>query len=160
MTHAGREIERKFLVRGDAWRAGAQATLCRQGYLLATPECTIRVRELGDSAFLAIKGRTEGITRPEFEYPIPLVDAAYLLDRLCDSSRIVAKNRFVIPHGGRDWEVDEFSGRNAGLIVAEVELASEDEVIDLPPWVGEEITHDPRYLNACLARAPYSTWDT
>jgi adenylate cyclase len=153
----GREIERKFLVRGDGWRPGARTVFYRQGYLLAEAGRTIRVRVQGDQAFLTIKGRTETIARLEYEYPIPVADAHEMLERLCRQP-FVEKYRSTIEHAGMTWEVDEFLGENQGLIVAEVELESEDQVVERPEWVGEEVTHDPRYLNANLATYPFARW--
>lgn len=153
----GVEIERKFLVRGEEWKALGQATLLRQGYLSSTPERVVRVRIDGESAMLTIKGKSSGATRGEWEYPIPLVDAQALLDGLCERP-IIEKKRYRISHGGMVWEVDEFFGENAGLVVAEIELQSEDQVFVKPEWIGEEVTHDARYFNANLLRHPYSRW--
>ena len=151
------EIERKYLVTGDSWRTGAAGVLYRQGYLCTDPGRTVRVRIGGDQAILAIKGEGDGLARPEFEFPIPMEDAALLLDRLC-LQPVVEKLRYLVPHAGLVWEVDEFLGANAGLIIAEVELERVDQVVPLPPWAGREVTGDPRYYNAWLARHPYSTW--
>jgi adenylate cyclase len=153
----GKEIERKFLVRGDAWREGAAGTTYRQGYLSTVKERTVRVRTVGDRGYLTIKGITVGATRSEYEYDIPVEDAQQMLDELCERP-LIEKTRFVIAAAGHDWEVDEFAGENAGLIVAEVELASEDEDVALPPWAGEEVTGDPRYYNANLIAHPFSRW--
>jgi CYTH domain-containing protein len=152
-----REIERKFLLRDESWRAGAQGTRYRQGYLCVDVDRTVRVRSAGGRGFLTVKGRGEGLVRPEFEYPIPLADADEMLDRLCRGP-LIEKVRYRIPHAGLVWEVDEFEGDNAGLVLAEVELAQEDQAIALPPWVGEEVTGDPRYFNASLASHPFSRW--
>lgn len=150
------EIERKFLVDGEGWRSG-QGTLYRQGYLSTEKERTVRVRITGDSAALTVKGITRGATRAEFEYPIPVADAAQMLDTLCRRP-LIEKRRHVLEHGGLTWEVDEFLGDNAGLVVAEVELTREDQAIERPPWLGEEVTGDPRYYNANLVDHPYSEW--
>ncbi len=150
------EIERKFLVVDDSWRTGATGVLYRQGYLKSDEQATVRVRVAGDQAYLTIKGATTGITRLEFEYEIPVADADQLLTHLC--SALVEKWRYRIPVANHVWEVDEFLGSNAGLVLAEVELSSEDEQIVLPAWVGAEVSHDPRYYNACLATVPYTTW--
>ena len=158
MPASDREIERKFLVIGDAWRAGARALACRQGYLLATPELTIRVRVMGDDAWLTLKGRTEGISRAEFELPMPPAQAADILERLCPPAAIIEKTRHVTTYAGRTWEIDEFAGANRGLVVAEVELESEDAPLAVPPWAGAEVSTDPRYLNANLIRQPYASW--
>lgn len=152
------EIERKFLVNGESWRHDATGTSCRQGYLTVDPERTVRVRIAGENAFLTIKGKTEGMSRSEYEYPIPLNDAAQLLDNLC-LLPLIEKIRYRIGYGGRIWEVDEFDGDNSGLILAEVELESSDAHVELPPWAGKEVTSDPRYYNASLSQSPYRTWD-
>lgn len=153
----GTEIERKFLVCSDTWRDGSPGVLCRQGYLLAQAECTIRVRVMGDQGFLTIKGPTQGLARAEYEYPIPVAEADELLDRFCPSLR-VEKRRHLREHAGHTWEVDEFLGANAGLVVAEVELERPDEPVPLPEWVGEEVSEDRRYQNSSLARRPYRDW--
>lgn len=152
----GREIERKFLVKGDRWRALAPAVEYRQGYL-RTEGATVRVRLAGEQGFLTIKGPTQGIGRAEFEYPIPAADARELLDTLCARPQI-EKRRRRIPFGGHVWEVDEFLGENAGLVVAEVEVGDEAEAFEKPDWVGEEVSHDRRYANSALAERPYRTW--
>lgn len=149
------EIERKFLVAGTAWRTPDGQRIV-QGYLNRDKARTVRVRIAGSQAFLTIKGATTGATRAEFEYPIPLADAEALLG-LCDGP-LIDKVRHRVAFGGLLWEVDEFLGENAGLVVAEVELASEDQTVDLPPWVGEEVTHDPRYFNSSLATRPFRQW--
>ncbi len=151
----GIEIERKFLVVGDAWRA-APAVPYAQGYLNRDKQRTVRVRVVRDEAWLTIKGASVGATRAEFEYPIPLADAQQLL-ALCDGP-VVRKTRRVVEHAGARWEIDEFEGDNAGLVVAEIELPSEDAPFERPDWLGAEVTHDPRYFNSSLATAPYSTW--
>lgn len=153
----GTEIERKFLVRGDAWRSGAKRVDARQGYLAVGPPASVRVRIMGDKAHLNIKQATLAVARAEFEYEIPVADAHELLDTLCDG-RIVEKTRHYVEHGGMTWEVDEFRGANAGLIVAELELESEDQPFDRPSWLGEEVSGDARYFNSNLALNPYSTW--
>ncbi|HEY2399446.1 MAG TPA: CYTH domain-containing protein [Steroidobacteraceae bacterium] len=149
------EIERKFLVQGDGWRAGARQRLC-QCYLNRDKERTVRVRIAGDQAFLTIKGVTRGATRAEFEYAIPMQDAEQLLE-LSDGP-ILEKNRYVLVHEGSRWEVDEFLGDNAGLVIAEIELESEDQPFSRPPWLGQEVTGDSRYYNSNLAGHPYGEW--
>ena len=149
------EIERKFLVVGTEWRQSAPTSII-QGYLCRAKERTVRVRIAGDRAFLTIKGLTVGASRPEFEYEIPRADAEEMLP-LCDGP-LVEKQRHVVLHKGDQWEIDEFTGENAGLIVAELELASEDQSFERPSWLGEEVTHDPRYLNSHLAEHPYKLW--
>ena len=153
----GKEIERKFLLKGDAWRDLAQGTMYRQGYLNSAKERTVRVRTVGDKAFLTIKGITVGATRAEYEYEIPHADCSAMLDNLAEKP-IVEKNRYKIPYGGFTWEVDEFLGVNAGLVVAEVELESEDQKFEKPSWVGAEVTGDPKYFNSNLVKNPYTTW--
>lgn len=152
------EIERKFLVRDDTWRATADAgTRYRQGYLSTDPRRIVRVRVGGDKAFVTIKGLARGIARDEYEYPIPVADAESMLDALA-LRPLIEKVRHHVHHAGHRWEVDVFSGENAGLVVAEVELPSEGTPVDLPPWVGQEVSHDPRYSNAALVERPYSSW--
>jgi adenylate cyclase len=153
----GKEIERKYLVKGDTWRALAEGAYYRQGYLNSDTERTVRIRSTGDKAYLTIKGVVVGATRPEYEYEIPVADGNAMLDALAERP-IIEKKRYKIPHGGVTIEVDEFLGENAGLVVAEVELKSEDQVFGKPAWLGEEVTGDPKYYNANLTRHPYSTW--
>ena len=152
------EIERKFLLRGDEWRQGATGVLYRQGYLCTDPERTVRVRLGGDTAILAIKGLGDGLSRPEYEVPIPAADASELLDRLC-LQPLVEKIRYLVPFAGVTWEIDEFLGANAGLLLAEVELDYAEQPVALPPWIGPEVTGDHRYYNAWLARHPYTAWN-
>ena len=151
------EIERKFLVRDEGWKRSAQGTLLRQGYLSSQPDRTMRVRIEGNTATLTIKSRNTGAVRGEWEYPIPLADAQTFLDTLCERP-IIEKYRYRIPHAGMVWEVDEFLGENAGLVVAEIELASEDQLFGRPAWLGDEVTLDVRYFNANLLRHPYRKW--
>ncbi len=153
----GVEIERKFLLVSEAWRRGAVGQHYRQGYLCTDPERTVRVRVAGTRAMLTIKGRTVGASRAEFEYAIPLADAEAML-ALC-LPPLIDKTRYSVMAGGRMWEVDEFHGLNAGLVVAEVELEAEDAPLELPEWVGAEVTGQRAYYNSCLVCAPYSTWD-
>jgi adenylate cyclase len=152
-----REIERKFLVTGDAWRE-SEGHHYRQGYLSLAPEHTVRVRLAEDTAVLTIKGETKGATRREFEYEIPSDDARQMLDELCEKP-VIAKKRRLVDYQGHTWEVDEFFAENDGLVVAELELESEDESFPRPPWLGEEVTDDPRYYNANLVQRPYNTWE-
>lgn len=149
------EIERKFLVQGDGWRAGVPQRLC-QCYLNRDKERTVRVRIAGDKAFLTIKGVTRGATRAEFEYEIPMQDAQQML-ALSDGP-ILEKVRHVLVHEGSRWEVDEFLGDNAGLVIAEIELESEGQPFSRPPWLGQEVTNDRRYYNSNLAGHPYRDW--
>ena len=153
----GIEIERKFLVRGDGWRSQGRPVLLRQGYLSSDPDRIVRVRIEGDAAVMTIKGRSKGATRGEWEYPIPMQDAKAFLEQLCEQP-LIEKTRTRVEHEGMVWEVDEFLGDNAGLVVAEIELESEDQTFSWPEWVGEEVTHDERYFNANLIRHPYSKW--
>jgi adenylate cyclase len=154
----GQEIERRFLVCGDGWRVPECGKRFRQGFLSTAPERVVRVRIVNDRATLTIKGKAQGAMRPEFEYPIPLEDAAYLLESMCERP-LIDKTRYTLPIGGLVWEVDEFYAENQGLIIAEVELASTEQSIDpRPAWVGTEITHDGRYSNASLVRLPYCQW--
>ena len=152
----GTEIERKFLLSGPEWKAGAVGTAYRQGYLSREPGRTVRVRVAGAQAFLTVKGPNKGFTRAEFEYPVPVADAEQMLG-LCDGP-LVEKIRYKITVGRTLWEVDEFLGQNAGLVVAEVELPAENAPFDRPGWVGAEVTDDPRYANSRLAVHPYLSW--
>lgn len=160
----GLEIERKFLVTSEAWRAAAHAVIpMAQGYVndaasikSGAQKASVRVRIQGDAAYLNLKSREIGHTRQEFDYPIPVEDARALL-ALCVGG-LVDKRRHLVHHGGLLWEVDEFLGDNAGLVVAEVELEHADQAIDLPEWVGEDVTDDVRYYNLALAAHPYTRW--
>jgi len=151
-----KEIERKFLVTGDAWRQGASSNY-RQGYLSIAKERTVRVRLAGDAARLTVKGITENATRAEYEYPIPVADAEAMLDNLC-LRPLIEKRRYLVEYHGMTWEVDEFLGDNAGLVVAEIELEHPQQAFDKPDWIGAEVTDDPRYYNANLVEEPYSRW--
>jgi adenylate cyclase len=152
----GIEIERKFLVKSDGWRAGAEGANYRQGYLSRETGRTVRVRIAGEKAMLTVKGAASGNSRAEFEYGIPVADAVQLL-AMCDGP-LIEKTRYRVPHAGLVWEIDEFAGENAGLIVAEVELTSEDQAVSLPDWAGEEVSADHRYANSSLSVNPYSQW--
>jgi adenylate cyclase len=160
----GIEIERKFLPSGDAWRQAASRVVpMAQGYLndlaavdSGAMQASIRVRIEGEAAFLNIKSREAGPSRQEFEYPVPLDDATALL-ALCVGGRI-EKRRHHVAHAGHHWEIDEFLGDNAGLVVAEIELASVDEAFARPAWLGAEATHAKRYYNLALASRPYAQW--
>lgn len=149
------EIERKFRVTGTGWRT-ADGVRYTQGYLNRDKARTVRVRLAGQHAWLTIKGATSGATRTEFEYAIPVADAAALL-QLCDGP-LIDKTRHTQTVGNTVWEVDEFHGDNTGLVVAEVELAGEDHAFDRPEWLGEEVTHDPRYFNSALITRPFNSW--
>jgi adenylate cyclase len=152
-----KEIERKFLVTGEAWRALAEGKVYRQGYLSTVKERTVRIRTIDDEAFLTIKGVSVGMTRSEYEYAIPVADANEMLDDLCEKP-IIEKTRYKIPYDGFIWEVDEFAGVNAGLIVAEIELTDEGQAFAKPEWIGQEVSDDPRYFNANLIAHPFSNW--
>lgn len=152
-----KEIERKFLVVGDSWRSLGIYELYRQGYLSTVAERTVRVRIIGSMAFLTIKGLTEGVSRLEFEYPIPLADAQLMLDNLCERP-LIEKIRYKIAFGQHIWEIDEYHGDNQGLIVAEIELQDETEKFELPEWIGAEVSDDPRYYNANLVAYPFTRW--
>jgi len=153
----GKEIERKFLLLGDAWRRGARGTRYRQGFLSTDPERTVRVRASEEGGRLTVKGRTHGATRAEFEYEIPLDEANELLDRLAKRP-LIEKWRYRVEASGLTWEIDVFEGDNEGLVVAEVELDSEDQEVVKPSWCGEEVTGDPRYYNANLVERPFKSW--
>ena len=150
-----KEIERKFLVKAGAWR-NEKGTQYRQGYLNTKKERVVRVRTIDDKGFLTIKGLTVGASRLEFEYEIPRQDADRLLD-LCEKP-LIEKRRYKVVEGEFVWEIDEFFGENQGLIVAEVELESEDQQFPRPDWVGEEVTGDPRYFNSNLIKKPFKMW--
>lgn len=160
-----REIERKFLVRDHTWRERGQGLRCRQGYVVFGPPVSVRVRVLGEQGYLTLKRAVESapgsgaaIERTEFEYGIPRDEAEHMLETLCSGT--IDKTRYRVEHAGRTWEIDEFHGANEGLVVAEVELESADAPIDKAPWVGEDVSRDPRYLNVNLARHPYRDWCT
>ena len=152
----GKEIERKFLVCGDGYRC-VPGTTYRQGYLSSVKERVVRVRTAGDKGFLTIKGINVGVVRSEFEYEIPFDDACALLDAICERP-LIEKTRHKVPCAGLTWEVDEFHGDNDGLVVAEVELADENQAFEKPSWVGEEVSGDPRYFNSNLLKNPYRNW--
>jgi adenylate cyclase len=154
----GIEIEKKFLLTGTEWKQLATGTAYRQGYLNSAKERTVRVRTINNQGFLTIKGVSVGATRLEYEYEIPLEDANALLDELCEKP-LIEKNRYKVNFSGFTWEIDEFFGENDGLIVAEIELESEDQTFDKPDWVGEEVTGDSRYFNSNLINNPYSKWE-
>lgn len=152
------EIERKYLVDLARWTPRGPGTLYRQGYLSTHRERTVRVRIHGTTSVLTIKGPNRGVTRAEFEYPIPLTDATGLLG-LCEPP-LIEKTRHAEEHGGMTWEIDVFHGANAGLVIAEVELESETQSVKIPPWAIREVSDDPRYYNSNLIAHPFSTWTT
>lgn len=146
-----KEIERKFLVINNLYESMAET--CHhivQGYVSLRKEGTVRVRILDDRAFITVKGVTRGIERDEWEYPVPVDDARQMLERVTEGA-VIDKERFVVPYGGHVWEVDRFSGDCSGLVLAEVELGSPDQTVSLPPFIGAEVTGDPRYYNSSLA---------
>ena len=151
----GKEIERKFMVKEGAWH-NAKGTRYRQGYLNSAKERNVRVRTMEDKAYLTVKGIAIGASRIEFEYEIPLQDADELL-AICEKP-LIEKTRYKVQEGGFVWEVDEFFKENQGLIVAEVELESEDQEFPKPDWIREEVTGDPRYFNSNLIKNPYTKW--
>lgn len=153
----GEEIERKFLVTGDGWRKGAKGVRYRQGFLSTEPERTVRIRVADDHGWITIKGKTFGARRAEFEYEIPLADAERMLDSLCKHP-LIEKVRHSVEVGAHTWEVDVFEGQNADLVIAEIELESEEERFEKPSWVGDEVTGDPRYFNSNLVEHPYCAW--
>jgi len=152
------EIERKFLVRNSTWRCQVTGhEVMRQGYLAGDSRCSVRARIAGAMGYLNIKSATLGVSRHEFEYAIPTADAREMLDLFC-ADRCVDKVRYYVPVDHHVWEIDVFEGRNAGLIVAELELRSADETFAVPGWLGCEVSHDPRYYNTRLIDAPFDTW--
>jgi len=154
----GLEIERKFLVDHEKWKKHKkrEGTHYRQGYLLDQANSTIRVRSAGKKGFITIKGSTSGISRKEFEYSIPVKEAIELIDGFAKSE--VEKIRYRIRYKGKLWEVDEFLGDNDGLIMAEIELQSEDEAFEKPTWITREVSDDKRYYNSYLSKKPFKTW--
>ncbi len=151
------EIERKFLVTDESWKKEAVGIAYCQGYIYSTPQCLVRIRLEGNTAYLTIKGPKHGIARMEFEYTIPTKDAEELLQDMAFKP-LIYKKRYKIPLDNHIWEIDVFEGDNTGLIVAEIELQTENATFTQPPWLGKEVTHDPRYRNAALARHPFSQW--
>jgi len=152
------EIEHKYLVKPEAWARVAphKSVTLQQAYLLTDPEKTIRVRTMNDSAYMTIKGKSQGASRLEYEYEIPHSDALELMRHF--GSRLVEKTRHYVDVEGRTWEVDEFKGHNEGLLLAEIELSSEDEAYSLPDWVGHNVTEDQRYANSNLSIHPFKSW--
>ena len=151
-----KEIERKFLVVSDGYKSSPRKYY-KQGYLSVEPDKTVRVRVVGDKGFLTVKGRNNGISRAEYEYEIPAADANDMLDNLVKTG-VIEKWRYVCVIDGKKWEVDEFLGDNAGLVVAEIELQSEDEPFTKPAWAGDEVSGDERYYNSSLSQNPYKNW--
>jgi adenylate cyclase len=154
----GTEIERKFLLLDDGWRSAVRdSTDIVQGYLANTERGSIRVRLSGDRASLNLKSMTLGVTRSEFDYPIPAEDARLILRLLC-MQPLIEKTRHHVPFAGHDWEIDEFRGDNAGLVVAELELRHPEQPFTPPPWLGDDVSADPRYYNVNLIEHPYRSW--
>ena len=151
-----KEIERKFLVKRELWQPKGEGIEIAQGYLAADKKRAVRVRLAGDRAWLTVKGPTKGVERLEFEYEIPTDDASAML-ALCEHPWI-EKRRYLEQCGAHTWEIDCFSGENEGLVVAEIELSTADEIFERPLWLGEEVSDDSRYLNASLMRLPFSRW--
>ncbi len=151
------EIERKYLVRSDAWRGKVlESEEIRQGYVPMS-KGLLRIRILGGRGFITVKCSRVGISKREFEYEVPKGDADEMLDALC-GGRAVSKTRHRIEFRGRKWEIDEYHDDNSGLVVAEIELSAEDEKFMKPPWLGKEVSHDDRYLNSSLFNNPYKNW--
>lgn len=152
------EIERKFTLKNELWRQNVtKSQRYVQGYLAGNERTSVRIRIAGKNANINIKSATLGIFRQEYEYDIPLDDAEKMLNDLCEKP-LIDKVRHIVEFAGKIWEIDEFSGDNDGLIVAEIELLSEDEIFDLPPWADNEVSHDKRYYNVCLVKHPYKDW--
>lgn len=152
------EIERKFLIVSEGWRAGVEGSPKRlsQGYLCSDSRKSVRVRIAGQKATITVKGAREGISRLELQYDIPVPHAELML-ALCERP-LIDKTRYIVRHDGMKWEVDIFHAENDGLMVAEIELEREDQPVNLPDWVGQEVSHDARYYNSCLSKFPYSAW--
>lgn len=152
-----KEIERKFIVDTHLWRPSGPGVRICQGYLPSSARTVVRVRVSGGNAWLTVKGENKGMVRSEFEYPIPLKDAAQMLEELCVRP-FIEKIRYSVNFSGAEWIVDVFEGDNAGLTIAEIELADENQQVILPPWAGAEVTDDMRYYNANLIAHPYCRW--
>lgn len=152
------EIERKFLVVAEKWNAleKPQGSYLKQSYISTDPEKTIRIRIIGSEALIGIKGKMKGISRSEYEYKIPMQDAIDMMAEFGEKS--IEKTRYLIPYEGKTWEVDVFAGENDGLIIAEIELESENEAFNKPAWLDKEVTTDSRYLNVLLQEKPFSKW--
>jgi adenylate cyclase len=154
------EIERKFLVHCEDWaRLSVRSDYMKQGYLAADSATTVRVRVANDRAWLTIKGVTNQISRKEYEYAIPVADGIEMLDDMCGQD-VIEKTRYYIEHANHTWEIDVFQGSNLGLVVAEIELSSEDEHFEMPDWIDREVSNDARYFNVNLMKAPYNQWPT
>jgi len=152
-----KEIERKFLVDSSKLPTLPKGYIMKQGYV-PTQGITVRARISDDQAFLTLKGRATGLSRSEFEYPIPVEDAQQILNELC-THPLIEKTRYLIPHGNHTWELDIFEDHNQGLIVAEIELGSEDESFEKPKWITKEVSYDRKYRNSNLIAHPFCKWD-
>ncbi len=153
----GLEIERKFTVVGDSWKEGATSELYVQGYMSSDSCSTLRIRQAGERAWLTIKGKRDNLSRLEFEYPIPPADAQLMLEKLC-LPLLIRKRRYRKEYQGFIWEIDEFQGDNEGLVIAEIELHSENQDFIRPPWLGREVSEDRCYYNGSLRTYPYCKW--
>ncbi len=154
----GIEIERKFLLKNDSWKQDVSSSaVIKQGYLAGSDKSSVRIRIEGDKANINIKSMTLAITRQEYEYSIPLDDAEKLLQDLCEQPQI-EKTRYIVEHKEHKWEIDVFSGDNEGLVVAEIELQSEDETFSVPEWIGDEVSDQVKYYNVNLIKYPFSSW--
>ena len=153
----GTEIERKFKVTSNEYKQLSAPLYCKQGYLNTQKDPIVRVRIMDGNAYLTLKGKNEGISRLEFDYQIPLTDGENLLSNFC-STTLIEKNRYIITIENTVWEVDEFLGENLGLVIAEVELLSDNIHFSKPKWIGIEVSHDPKYYNYKLVEYPYSKW--
>jgi len=151
------EIERKFLVDKNKWQPAEEGIKIKQGYLSAAPNITVRIRIAGKQAFLTIKGKTERISRPEFEYEIPVEEADSIMEMCLHPP--VEKTRHIEYHDGLKWEIDLFEGANKGLVMAEVELENENQTVNLPSWILKEVSGDRRYFNSWLSQHPFTTWE-
>jgi len=151
------EIERKYLLKNNDWKTLIKEEISiKQGYLNSEKERTVRVRTYGEKGIITIKGKNNNLTRKEFEYTIPLADALEML-KLAEMP-LIEKTRFIVINDGNTWEIDVFEGVNKGLVVAEIELESETEKFEVPEWIGEEVSTDPKYFNACLINHPFTEW--
>ena len=152
------EIERKYLVNADLLPDLGKGTELKQGYMPSAPGNVVRVRTADDIAYLTIKGKTEGYSRLEYEYEIPFNEALEILENLCEKP-VVEKTRYIVEHKGYKWELDVFHAGNKGLLLAEIELSSEEEQFEIPEWIGREVSDLKEYRNNFLAKHPYTTWE-
>ncbi|MBC8343034.1 MAG: CYTH domain-containing protein [Bacteroidetes bacterium] len=153
----GIEIERKYLLKNDSWKKDSKGTYIHQGYLNRSEDRTVRIRIAGSNAYVTIKGKSQGISRSEFEYEIPVKDAQTMLDTLCEQT-CIEKHRYQQTYGQHVWQIDEFHGDNQGLFLAEIELSMENEKFEIPPWIGKEVSGNPRYFNSNLSKHPFTKW--